>query len=150
MDGSEIDGRRIAVGTVADLMHERAERKAGDKFGIVKAGATGGGPDRKDGMGLGSGFLKRPLQGPRRGGKGGLGLKWSGAGLGGPRAGLAVATAAGPQPTNGSAAQKADNGDEAKQNATTDGAHELVDGTTNVAASKTKTNADFKALFLKS
>ena len=154
VDGLEIDGRRIRVGTVGELMREREERKVQDKVSSRKSGDKGWGPDGKDGKDLGSGVVRRPLQGGRRGGKGGLGLKGSGGGLGGPRARPAVATgadSAGTNSTNGVAITETDGGGEAKQDAKTDGGrHELAETNTNAESSKAKTNADFKAIFLKS
>lgn len=112
LDGYEIEGgRKLRVGTVQELMQEKAEVKS-DKIGA---------PKKKDAPLQPAMPIRRPNQpGAKRGGRGGLGFKRGGVGLGGSGA------------TSGSG-----------QKATPNGHGE---GTTAEAA---KSNADFKAMFLK-
>ncbi|MCJ1282823.1 Splicing factor [Xylographa opegraphella] len=125
LEGVEIaEGRRITVGSVAELMQEKGEVRR-DRLPIGQLKKEG---DAK--MIQSSGVIRRPVQTTgRRGGRGGLGLKKSGGGLGGPRAaGDGAAT------TNGDAGPA------------TDG--DTVMGAS-AEAGQVKTNADFKAMFLK-
>ncbi|MCJ1319728.1 Splicing factor [Xylographa vitiligo] len=129
LEGVEIvEGRRITVGSIAELMKEKGEVRR-DRLPV--------GQPKKDGetkVLQSSGVIRRPVQTTgRRGGRGGLGLKKSGGGLGGPRA-TGDGTTTAPM-TNGDAGP-------------------ATDGDTVMGASaetgKVKSNADFKAMFLKS
>ncbi|MCJ1381882.1 Splicing factor [Xylographa soralifera] len=129
LEGVEIaEGRRITVGSVAELMKEKGEVRR-DRLPV--------GQPKKDGetkVIQSSGVIRRPVQTTgRRDGRGGLGLKKSGGGLGGPRA-------AG----DGGTTAPATNGDAGPA---TDG--DTVMGAT-AETGKVKSNADFKAMFLKS
>ena len=78
LDGHEIEsGRKLRVGTVAELFREKAEMKS-DKISA---------PKKKDTPLQAAMPIRRPNQpGGRRGGKGGLGFKRGGVGLTGSRA----------------------------------------------------------------
>lgn len=78
LDGHEIEsGRKLRVGTVAELFREKAEMKS-DKIGA---------PKKKDAPLQAAMPIRRPHQpGGRRGGKGGLGSKRGGVGFSGSRA----------------------------------------------------------------
>ena len=130
LEGAEIaEGRRITVGSIAELMKEKGE---------VRRDRLPAGPPKKDGetkVIQSSGVIRRPVQTTgRRGGRGGLGLKKSGGGLGGPRAAGDGTTAA--PTTNGDAGPAADG--------------DTVMGASAETTGKVKSNADFKAMFLKS
>ncbi|MCJ1435426.1 Splicing factor [Xylographa pallens] len=130
LEGAEIaEGRRITVGSIAELMKEKGEVRR-DRLPV--------GPPKKDGetkVIQSSGVIRRPVQTTgRRGGRGGLGLKKSGGGLGGPRAAGDGTTTA---PTTNGDAGPATDGD-------------IVMGASAEATGKVKSNAEFKAMFLKS
>jgi hypothetical protein len=113
-----VPGRPLRVGTVQELKKEKGEYRS-DKIIVGKQSHLAG---SKKGLGFHPTTVSRPAQpGARRGGKGGLGLKRGGAGLGGPRA------------TNG-IKESGSNGD----------VNEAEDG-----AGKEKSNADFREMFLK-
>ena len=129
LEGAEIaEGRRITVGSVAELMKEKGEVRR-DRLPV--------GQPKKEAETKpiqSSGVIRRPVQtAGRRGGKGGLGLKKSGGGLGGPRA-AGDGTATTTPTTNGEAGSAADG--------------DVVMGAT-AETGKAKSNADFKAMFLK-
>lgn len=132
LDGYEIAvGRALRIGTVAEMMKEKAEWRS-DKITTTRTSA-GIGDREKDrhvaqSLHVGS-VIRRPgAQSGRRGGKGGLGLKHSGGGLGGLRA-------------MGSGGTEGRN-DTAEVSVKDDkGGGEGVMG-------KAKSNADFKAMFL--
>ena len=92
LEGWEVDpGRHVNVGTVAQLLKQKEERR-GDKSEQPKSIPTS--MNRPA-------HVRRPAQpGSRRGGKGGLGLKGSGMGWSGPRA--TNAGSEGPREANGS------------------------------------------------
>ena len=82
LDGHEIaPGRRLSTGTVPQLLRRKAESKS-DRVEHQGTATSIGGPIQPSAM-----PIRRPgPPAPRRGGRGGLGLKTRGAGLGGPRA----------------------------------------------------------------
>ena len=113
LDGHEIEsGRKLRIGTVAELLREKAEVKS-DKISA---------PKTKDAPLQAATSIRRPTQpGGRRGGKGGLGFKRGGVGLGGSRV-----------TNDGSGREVGQNGE---------GEAHAVAGL--------KSNADFKAMLLK-
>ncbi|MCJ1471572.1 Splicing factor [Lambiella insularis] len=122
LEGAEIaPGRKVSVGTVAELMREKGEVRS-DRI------VVGGGTREGDKGLLTSGVIRRPGQQGRRWGRGGLGLKRSGVGLGGARAG------------DGEAGKEAEGVKSGETEAEASGGEEKV---------KAKSNADFKAMFLK-
>ncbi len=134
LEGYEIaPGRKIRVGTVAEMFAQKADLrldKLGDAAAAAKKKAKQDSAAAAEGGGMssapfaGARHISRPAQpGARRGGRGGLGLKRGGGGLGGSRAGDTPAAAAAATTTAG-------------EGATAEG-------------SGGKSNADFKALFLK-
>ena len=116
LEGFEIQpGRTLRVGTVAELFKEKAE---------IKSDKIGQGKKKRDAPLQAAVPIRRPNQpGARRGGRGGLGVKRGGVGLGGARA------------TNDDA------GKGALADADADGEESVAQGA--------KSNADFKAMFLK-
>lgn len=122
LEGYEIaPDRKLRIGTVSELNQQKEEHRS-DRIAVgAKAKST-------NAQLQGSAPIRRPGQlGARRGGKGGLGIKRGGVGLSGPRA------------TN-DAAQESKEGE---TNGT--GGHVEEEG----EVGKAKSNADFKALFLK-
>lgn len=168
VEGIEIvPGRRVTVGSVKDLFEQKAEIKT-DKIKPVGAG-TGGAGKKKGGSGADAGAkssggggaggtsnaalamrqagpIKRPTQpGPRRGGRGGLGLKNAGVGIRGPRGTTdadAAGAGAGPSTSSHESPESMDV-DNPKPGPAQSGSAEAG------AAGPPKTNADFKAMFLK-
>ncbi len=121
LEGTEIvPGRKITVGTVSQMLKQKAEWRK-DKIEV------GGGKKESDKpMTLQpTGPIRRPNQpGARRGGKGGLGMKRGGVGLGGDRA-----------KNKGPAEEGVMDVDVKKEDPTEE--------------AKPKSNSDFKAMFLK-
>ena len=121
LDGYEIEpNRNLRVGTVPEMLREKAELKV-DRLGYSKK--------KEDPASLRSAMpTRRPAQpGARRGGRGGLGVKRGGVALSGARA----------------------TDDEAGRSSAMNGTAEDPDGEGKEAAGKAKSNADFKAMFLK-
>ena len=120
LTGHEIvPGRALRVGSVEELKKEKGEYR-NDKIIVGKQSRLAG--SSKKGLGFQPTTISRPTQpGARRGGRGGLGLKRGGVGLGGPRASNGVK-------------EPGSNGDRT----------EAADG-----ASKERSNADFREIFLK-
>ncbi len=130
LDGHEIaPGRRIGTGTVAEMLRQAAEVKV-DR---IVAGGGKGRQEKEEGAkkGIvlqGAGPIKRPAQpGARRGGRGGLGLKRGGVGLGGLRA----------QDGAGQGQHQGQENEDVGMNGNSEG------------QGKAKSNADFKAMFMK-
>ena len=127
LDGLEIaSGRRVGVGSVIEMLRQKAEWRT-DRIGAAPKRDQGGSaavlPPTAP--------VRRPNQpGSRRGGKGGLGVKRGGGGLGGTRA---MPEGAGAVAEDGSKVGDVNGGEDA--------------GGQEVKASKS--NADFKAIFLK-
>jgi len=147
LEGVEVDGSRVGVGSVKDLMRER---------GVVRRDRIQvGGGKSKEKMDGGdvvgslqtSGVIRRPgvSVGARRGGRGGLGLKGSGGGLGGLRAGAGQVFV---KEGEGEGEGSVNGGDEGGEGKEGEGEG---DGKAEEEAEKpkAKSNADFKALFLK-
>lgn len=148
VEGVEVDGSVVKVGNVRELMRER---------GVVRRGRieVGKKAEGKGGEGLGrlpmSGVVRRPgagVGGGRRGGKGGLGLKGSGGWLSSARA---TTAGAGTGTTNGgeNAEDAAAAAPEAMEVDAAGKAHAENEGGVGKEKPKPKSNADFKALFLK-
>ena len=133
LEGKEImPGRVIGVGTVGEMMRQKAEWRK-DRITI-----GGGGKEREGHMKttaalMPTGLIKRPVQpGARRGGRGGLGIRRGGVGLSGARAATGVKAVA----VEGVEAMDVD--------------QDKRDGKEGGAGSgKPKSNSDFKAMFLK-
>ena len=135
VDGHEIaPARKLRVVTVKELLQEKPEIRASDK---IVVGGGGGGPskDKKKypasattGMIPNIQPIRRPQITPaeRRGGRGGLGLKRGGGGLGGERAKLGAGPTKTTQPSEDQDTAMADP-------VSTDGVK--------------KSNADFRAMF---
>lgn len=121
LEGHEIEpNRKLRVGTVSEMLRDKAEVKS-DRLGA---------PRKKDNAAAlqTSMPIRRPTQGgARRGGRGGLGIRRGGVGLSGSRA------------THDGA------GKDAPMNGTEEDHGEGKER----AATKPKSNADFKAMFLK-
>ena len=119
-----VPGRKIHTGSVPELLRHKAEYKS-DKLSAQGQQGPATGLLHPSSM-----PIRRPGQpGARRGGKGGLGLKNSGVGLSGPRAGTAAGTG-----------KKASPGAEAMGDS-------AVGQRTAMQGAKPKSNSDFKALF---
>ncbi|KAI9813248.1 MAG: Splicing factor [Pycnora praestabilis] len=86
MDGHEIlPGRKLAVGTVAQMLKQGDEKRT-DRITVGKKEVKAD-IQTKSSSFQPSAAIRRPNQpGARRGGRGGLGIKHGGVGLGGPRA----------------------------------------------------------------
>lgn len=139
LDGYEIlPGRKIGVGTVGEMMKEKAEWRsdrirvggvAGKKEKEKEKGKDKGEEETKKALQAGA-VIRRPGQTTARGGRrGGLGMKRGGMGLNGSRA-------------SGDAGGDADKGAKAETY------ESLVEGKEKEKGG-TKSNADFKAMFLK-
>ncbi|MCJ1247686.1 Splicing factor [Trapelia coarctata] len=144
LEGVELDGGTVGVGSVKDLMREK---------GVVRRDRieVGGGKSKEkldggEGVGrlLTSGVVRRPGVGggARRGGRGGLGLKGSGGGLGGLRAGAGQAFV-----KEGEGRANGDGEDAGHEGEAGEGGKGAVEVDTETE--KPKRNADFKAMFLK-
>ena len=121
LDGHEIESsRKLRVGTVPEMLREKAE---------VKSDRIGGAKKKESAASLQSSMpIRRPTQpGTRRGGRGGLGAKRGGVGLNGSRT----------------------TGDGAGKDVAINGSGEDHEEEGKEAAGKAKSNADFKAMFLK-
>ena len=131
LEGHEIvPDRKIRIGTVSELNQQKADHHS-DRIQVGVAAKT------TNAQLQGPTTIRRPGQpGTRRGGKGGLGIKRGGVGLSGPRA-----------TNNGGVGKDADlNG--------TGGGEKSKDGDVNGTGegeekTQAKSNADFKAMFLK-
>lgn len=130
LDGHEIAlGRPIGTGTVAEMLRQAAEIKV-DR---ITTGGGKGKQEKEEGtkkgtMLQGAGPIKRPVQpGARRGGRGGLGVKRGGVGLSGLRA----------HDGAGQGQQLGQDDEDVEMNGNSEG------------QGKAKSNADFKAMFLK-
>ncbi|KAI9755274.1 MAG: hypothetical protein M4579_004339 [Chaenotheca gracillima] len=151
IDGFEISpGRNIKVGSVKELLDSKSEFKS-DRITVGKK--KEGNPSAKPGLGLQqTGPISRPAQpGARRGGRGGLGIKRGGVGLGGKRAGDGSASTT-------KAAETKSNGNEAPQSANadapgdTDSHNKKTEGptsSTDESAPPPKSNSDFRSMFVK-
>lgn len=146
VEGVEVDGSVVQVRNVRELMRER---------GVVRKGRieVGKKAEGKGGEGVGrlpmSGVVRRPgvaVGGGRRGGKGGLGLKGSGGGLSGVRATTAGASTG---TTNGGKSAEDPAAPEAMEVDAAGKAHAENEAGAGKEKPKPKSNADFKALFLK-
>lgn len=144
--GREISpGHLIAVGTVAEMKQQRAEKKT-DKI------VVGGGPStaQKKQQALQPSMpIRRPNQlGARRGGKGGLGIKGGGVGLSGPRAANSARTNGYEEVGEGGAVNGNGNGNgsamELEAEVDGDG-----DGDGEGERKKPKSNAEFRKMLLK-
>lgn len=129
LEGQEIaPGRNIRIGTVGELNKEKEEHRT-DRILVGAKAAAAAKAKTTNAQLQGPAPIRRPGQaGARRGGKGGLGIKRGGVGLSGPRA------------TNDSAQE----GKEGETNGT--GGHGEEE---EKEKGKAKSNADFKAMFLK-
>ena len=121
LNGREIaPGRKIETGTVPELLRRKAEYRT-DKLGSRRMESS-----KKGVIVAPTVPIRRPRQtGLRRGGRGGLGLKYSGGGLSGPRAGAGMDES--PRQANGAA----------------------KDVKLETVTEKPKSNADFRALLSK-
>jgi squamous cell carcinoma antigen recognized by T-cells 3 len=126
IDGHEIaPGRRLRVGTVEEMKQLKAEKRS-DKLSAPKPAKKAAERQREADTLQPPSVIRRPAQSTGRGGRGKLGVRRGGIGLGGSRA-----TAGG---STGDADEKMD----------VNGAEQARDGR------GMKTNADFKAMFSKS
>ncbi|KAI9800664.1 MAG: hypothetical protein M1825_003986 [Sarcosagium campestre] len=139
LDGHEIaPGRYLGVGTVKEMLGQKAEYRK-DRLDAPRSERKRDGKDAKPPPGLAmfqSGPIRRPTQiGARRGGRGGLGAKRGGGGLGGPRAAPAASTE--DPNTSEPVSTKERNG-------------ESISSATSAAPPppQAKTNSDFRAQFL--
>jgi squamous cell carcinoma antigen recognized by T-cells 3 len=82
LEGIELDGKPLKIGTVQELLKQNPEHKASKIAERLKTTSKSSG-----GFGLGSGVVSRPGQGARRGGRGGRGGlgKRTGLGYGAPK-----------------------------------------------------------------
>ncbi|KAI9833622.1 MAG: hypothetical protein M1819_003575 [Sarea resinae] len=126
VDGHEIaPGRKIGVGSVAELMKQEAEMKPKDQLpgggGQKKQDVIGNGDHSRGSLPLSSSMpIRRPGQPAGRRGRGGLGVKRNGIGRGGLRA----------------------------NEEHTDGKEAQTDAHPEIESGGKKNNADFKAMFL--
>jgi hypothetical protein len=136
IEGHEIaPGRKISLGTVGQMMKQKAD------YHKDRLPAEGEGKKKKEEKAveaIKSAFpapqvVRRPGNQPRRGGRGGLGLKNSGVGLGGTRADLSGLTASKDTEGNGMDVDDKREG--------TGGGEEVKKGA--------KSNEDFRKLFVK-
>jgi hypothetical protein len=141
LEGTEIDGSAVRVGTVKELLKSKGEFRS-DKIGI-----GGAGKKKEDGkLMLGSGVVRRPgLGASKRGGKGQLGVKGGGGGLSSGRAKEGAGAGVDVQRDDVNGDVEMDDGYEGTENKSAAGESGVPK-----AEGQRKSNADFKALFLKS
>ena len=146
LEGMEIvPGRKVKVGAVAEMMHEKAEYRS-DRIGKVpkKKGEHGGRGGEKEGAGATAASapvfqpaaVRRPGQGgARRGGRGGLGFK---------KGTAPTATATTFAKEKNTEMEKDEEG-----NSKMNGTEEVEKPAEGEVKSGSKSNADFKKMFLK-